>query len=327
VRSFLCVREQYRIGRVIGRGGMATVYEAIGPNGKVAIKRLRDDLVSDAEMWSRFEREALAIRTIDHPNVVALHDFHRTPDGGVCMVLEHVEGVQLSRLIDHGALSIERAIHIVIQICDALEAAHARGIIHRDLKPDNVIVGAGDRVKVLDFGIAKFTERLVPSITLDGHTIGTPHYMSPEQMSARRDLDHRADLYSLGVILFTALTGARPIDAPSLPALIDRVLHAKPARIRSLNPAVPRVIDRLVDRLLSKKPEDRPSSATEVRAILARALRPSIIKRVLMLGVAATIAACIGAAFVPDVQRMQPTRRVATTIWSNASEPIASPLM
>lgn len=270
------VQDRYRIVRKIGEGGMGAVYEGEHTviRRKVAIKCLHAQYATNQEMVNRFQREAMAANTVRHPNIVEVTDMGRFDDGAVFMVLEYLEGSELSGLLTkEGALPLSRVVHIIGQACDALAAAHEHDIVHRDLKPDNIfIVPRGeeqsDFVKILDFGIAKFRESGGAGMTRTGMTMGTPHYMAPEQAQASKDLDHRADIYSLGVILFHCITGQLPYDDESFPMLMVKVVSHPAPRLRSLVPDIPEAIDELVDRMLAKNPALRPSSCKEVKAAL-----------------------------------------------------------
>src|SRR5690606_15585641 len=186
---------------------------------RVAIKLMHRELSSVPEIVQRFEREAHAAAHIDHPHVASCTDFGTLPDGTVFLVLEYVEGRPLSALIEEGPLRLDRALEIALQIALALDAAHTSGIVHRDMKPDNVLLvereGGKDFVKVLDFGIAKVQTAVAGDrpITQVGLVYGTPEYMAPEQ-ALGQEVDARADIYALGVILYELLSGERPYGGP-----------------------------------------------------------------------------------------------------------------
>jgi len=261
---------RYRIDALIGSGGMGAVYRAkhMHMRKAVAVKVLHKEMTAFPEVVARFEREAVAAGRIEHPHVVSASDFGKLEDGSFYLVLEFIEGQSLARLVNKvGALSPLRALRITRQIVEALQAAHAVGIVHRDLKPDNVMLvdkdGDPDFVKVLDFGIAKVkVEETVeqPVLTQIGTVFGTPEYMSPEQ--ARGELvDARADLYTVGVILFEMLSGHSPFKDDDLVVVLTRHLTADPPPLPS---NIEPMISDLVLLLLKKNREERVQSAAEL---------------------------------------------------------------
>jgi len=266
---------RYRIDRLLGSGGMGAVYRAehVLMRKTVALKVLHREMTLVPEVVARFEREAFAASRIDHPNVVAATDFGQLEDGGFYLVLEFVEGRSLRAVLDaEGALAPDRAARIAAQIASALAEAHAQGIVHRDLKPDNVMLierpENPEHVKVLDFGIAKVTANDLagqPALTRFGSVFGTPEYMSPEQAMGTT-VDHRADLYALGVLLYEMLAGETPFHDDDLMALLARQMTAPPPPLPA---SVPPALRAVVDRLLAKRPEERPPSADAVVAALA----------------------------------------------------------
>ena len=261
---------RYRIGKQLGSGGMGAVYlaEHVHMRKVVAVKVLHREMTYMPEVVARFEREAVAAGRIEHPHVAAATDFGRLEDGAFYLVLEYVEGKSLRELLDEGGpLAPEVAAHIAEQIADALSAAHAAGIVHRDLKPDNVMLIQRDAdshfVKVLDFGIAKIELGGTQSqLTQMGSVFGTPEYMAPEQASGT-PVDARADLYTLGIILYEMLTGRTPFAADDLVVILTRQMTAEPAL---LPPEIDPSLAALVMHLLVKDPDQRPQTAGEVLA-------------------------------------------------------------
>jgi serine/threonine protein kinase len=204
---------QYELGGELGRGGMGVVYRAWHKRMErdVAIKIVAPKFASDPAFRDRFEREARTLARLSHPGVVAIHDFGEI--GGICyLVMELVDGVSLRSLLRSGVDS-QQALRIVPQICDALQYAHQQGVVHRDIKPENILVGAGGAVKIADFGLAKLTDPDATHATGTGYAMGTPHYMAPEQLTDPRQVDHRADIFALGVVLYEMLTGELPVGA------------------------------------------------------------------------------------------------------------------
>ena len=270
------VAGRYRVLGLIGTGGMGAVYRAehVHMRKAVALKVLHREFLKVDEVVARFEREAVAAGRIEHPNVVAASDFGKLDDGSFYLVLELVEGPTLRALMEKTRpLPLPRVVKIAQQTLLALGAAHAAGIVHRDLKPDNVMLvpepEGGDRVKVLDFGIARIAapdaSRESAQLTRVGMVMGTVAYMSPEQATGQA-VDERADLYSFGVMLYEMIAGVVPFDAELPSQVLARQLVEEPP---PLPPGTPPVLTKLVFELMEKKPEDRPSSAQEVFERLA----------------------------------------------------------
>jgi len=256
---------RYRIVRLVARGGMGAVYEAEQhPLGrKVAIKVLHHgNNVEGAEFERRFTLEAEALARLNHPHTVTLHDYGQTPGGMYYLVMEYVEGRPLSRLLqDDGPLEPIRCIDLMLQVCRALREAHALGIVHRDLKPSNLLVRRqedGDEVvKVVDFGLVKLTEA-DQSLTLSGMILGSPHCMSPEQVQGL-DVDHRADIYSLGVLMFRSLTGQYPFHGQTTAATMISHVQQPIPRMADVWPdlELPPGLEEVIRRCLSKAPQER----------------------------------------------------------------------
>ena len=266
--------ERYHILKRIGEGGMGRVYlgEHVKMNRQCAIKVMNPALVNDHESATRFAREASSAARIIHPNVAAVFDFGES-EGLVYLVMEFVDGEPLSRILAREApLSVDRAIDLTLQIADGLGAAHELGIIHRDLKPDNILVArtrAGKEVaKVVDFGIAKAMQETVgEALTRTGLVIGTPEFMSPEQLLGD-PIDARSDLYALGCILHLMLTAVPPFEAPTREQMIKRRLAESAPHVQSIDPTLPTSLDRIVERLLARDPAERYGSSAEVRDAL-----------------------------------------------------------
>jgi len=275
----------YRLLALIGRGGMGRVYlaEHVKLGRKVALKLLRPDYAARRESVRRFFQEARAVNTIRHRNIVDVTDLVDLGDGRVFIIMELLSGANLGELMRReGPLPLHRAIGILMQVCDALEAAHREGIVHRDLKPDNIFIldreGERDTVKLLDFGVAKLLYSASvdgdPSLhTVEGAVVGTPAYMSPEQ-AAGSSVDHRSDIYSLGAIMYELFTGQRVFEAKSFGEFVLKHLQEIPVPPRDLRPAanVPPALESVILRCLEKKPENRYKSVAELRADLMKIL-------------------------------------------------------
>jgi len=273
--------ERYRIESLLGEGGMGAVYlaEHVLMRKRFAVKVLHAEMTRMPEMVARFEREAMAAAHIEHPNVAAATDFGKLENGAFFLVLEYIEGTSLRDLIAAGPIGARRGLHIAHQMASALARAHTLGIVHRDLKPENVMLvlrdGDPDFVKVLDFGIAKVPvgdlSRRGPDpqggqvLTQLGMVYGTPEYMAPEQ-ALGQEVDARADLYALGVILFEMLTGVRPFDAETKVALLGMKVTSDPPAMASKNAAVrvPESVEVIVRRLLDKEAKGRFQEAREL---------------------------------------------------------------
>lgn len=263
---------RYRIDKELGTGGMGTVYRAehVHMRKAVAVKILHREMTYLPEVVARFEREAVAAARIEHPNVAAATDFGRLEDGAFYLVLEYLEGQSLRTLLDATSpLSSDIALHVARQIASALSAAHAALVVHRDLKPDNVMLleREGDPffVKVLDFGIAKVELGDNPNpLTQLGSVFGTPEYMAPEQ-AAGTPVDARADLYTLGIILYEMLAGKTPFADSDLVVVLTRQMTAEPP---TLSDAIDPRVRALVARLLAKDPDRRPATAADVVAMI-----------------------------------------------------------
>lgn len=267
------IADRYHVLRKVGEGGMGRVYlaEHVKMGRRVALKVMHEAMSFDRDAVLRFQREASTAAAISHPNIATIYDFGEADNHLIYLAMEFVEGISLGRLIaGTGALPIPRAVALAQQIAAALTAAHSSQVIHRDLKPDNVLVARGadgtEQVKVVDFGIAKTAGRSA-NLTQTGFMVGTPDYMSPEQI-AGGVLDARTDLYSLGCILYEMLTGVRPFAGSPQENLFKRLTEAAP-HPRATNAAIPEALDALVVHSLAREPAQRIASATEFTIALA----------------------------------------------------------
>ncbi len=272
----------YRILKRLGNGGMGEVYEAedLRLERRVALKFLLESLAHDPQARKRFEREARAASSLNHPNICTIYGVEQHDHQSV-IVMELLEGVSLERRIREGPLSIDEVLDFGIQTCDALEAAHAKGIIHRDIKPGNMFIVGRQRMKILDFGLAKVRVRDIAeeleeeeALTLQGTIPGTASYMSPEQLRGE-EIDVRSDLFSFGVVLYEMATGQRPFFGKSRLLTMNAILNAEPAATSKVNPALPAALDAIIARVLEKDREKRFQHAAEICSDLKRVKRES----------------------------------------------------
>jgi eukaryotic-like serine/threonine-protein kinase len=274
------VAERYHILKKLGEGGMGQVYlaEHVKMGRKSALKVMHASMVKDVDAISRFNREAANASRISHPNVAAVYDFGETPDGLIFLAMEFVDGPPLTKLIEQsGALPPTRAADIARQTAEALALAHDMGIVHRDLKPDNIMIArtreGGDLVKVVDFGIAKAAGNAAQKVTKTGLVVGTPEYMSPEQL-AGDSLDGRSDIYSLALVTFNMLTGQLPFPSDSAQESMIMRLTDKPKTLAEMRPAVawPADVQQVMDKALERDVSQRYQTATEFGRDLYRAI-------------------------------------------------------
>jgi TolB-like protein len=263
----------YRLVEKLGEGGMGQVWRArdLKLDRDVAVKFLASDAVADPERRAFFEREAKAVAALSHPNIVTIFAVDEA-EGTSFFTMEYVDGQPLSMLIEPGGVPLDRFLEIAVPLADAVAAAHARGIIHRDLKPQNIMIDAAGTLKVLDFGLARILLAL-PKIlsrdegstaTIDADFAGTIAYMSPEQLRSE-PLDHRTDLFSLGVVLFEWATGRLPFGGRTGPERIAGVLKEEPRSAVEINPRLPSKLDRILRHCLEKEPRYRMASARDLR--------------------------------------------------------------
>lgn len=260
----------YRLIRPLGRGGMGVVYEAVheGVGGRAAIKILRVEIASNPAISERFFDEARAANSVEHPSIIRIFDSGQTEDGLCYLAMEFLDGETLAHRIKLlGRLSVASCIRLSRQVASALSAVHGRGVIHRDLKPENLMVvkdpesPGGERIKVLDFGIARLAEdlRTREGTTESGVVLGTPMYMSPEQCHGAKQVTAHSDVYSLGIIMYKMLAGQAPFVSLGMGALIAMHLTETPQRVETHNAAVPITLSDLISDMLAKSPGDRPS--------------------------------------------------------------------
>jgi serine/threonine protein kinase len=264
----------YRIVEKIGEGGMGVVYRAhderLGRD--VAIKVLPEHLAKDPERRERFEREGRTVSSLNHPNICTLHDIGRH-DGIDFIVMEYIEGETLASRLERGALPLERALQICMQIADGLDKAHRRGIVHRDLKPGNIML-TKDGAKLLDFGLAKLrapdtvvAESALATedkpLTAEGTLLGTVQYMAPEQLEGK-EADARTDVFAFGALLYETITGNKAFEGKSQASLISAIMSSEPRHLSKLQANSPPALDRTVAKCLAKDPEERWQTARDL---------------------------------------------------------------
>jgi serine/threonine-protein kinase len=292
---------KYRVGRLLGEGGMGAVYvaEHLHIGKKLAIKFLHPQFANDAEVVRRFHQEARAAAAVGHKGIIDIHDIGQAVDGSPYLVMELLSGESLHATLDREhRLSVGFAASVAINVLSALAAAHRRGIVHRDIKPDNIFLeqtlASMPSVKLLDFGISKMSELGSTYATRTGMAMGTPHYMAPEQARGESGLDQRVDIWAMGVILYESLTGKLPFDAPNYNAMIVKVLTEAPAPPRQIRPEVPEPLEAVILRALSRDrnaryprcealiesllpfAEDGPSATQDTGVVASTAPAPSI---------------------------------------------------
>ena len=253
---------QYRIVEKLATGGMGVVFKALDQRLErfVALKVLPAPLSTDAGSKRRLLAEAKAASALDHPNIGVVHDIGETPAGRFFIVMAYYEGETLERKNQRGGLAIQDALALPGQIASALAAAHQKGIVHRDVKPSNILIARDGTAKLLDFGIALLTGSKPAT---DGAVVGTVAYMSPEQTRGIT-VDHRTDLWSLGVVLYEMLTGVRPFQADDNDALIHAIRHGRWEPVDRVHSEIPSAVTRILERCLAKDSDDRYRTAEEL---------------------------------------------------------------
>ncbi|MCC7540282.1 MAG: serine/threonine protein kinase [Deltaproteobacteria bacterium] len=279
------VHGRYRVIKRVGAGSMGFIHEVehVVIGRKFALKTLQPAFARDPRAIKRFQREARAAALVGHEGIVSVTDMGLLDDatGTPFLVMELLQGATLGEELEKvGPLTIARAIAVTLSCCSALSAAHKRGIVHRDIKPDNIFLaqdaGRRETVKIVDFGISRVREALglADSHTLAGSVLGTPYYMSPEQFEGKPDVDERADVYALGVVLFQMLAGRVPFEAPNITTLMMQVLTGPPPSLKSLVPSIPDDLDRALQNAMATQREKRTPSmdafADALRPVLAR---------------------------------------------------------
>lgn len=257
------IEGRYLISELVGVGGMANVYKAtdVADGKQVAVKILREEFYENEEFLRRFKNESKAIAMLSHPNIIKVYDVCFTRNIR-CIVMEYVDGITLKEYMEEQKpLGWKETLHFVLQILNALAHAHSRGIVHRDIKPQNVMLLPDASIKITDFGIARFARS--ESRTITDRAIGSVHYISPEQARGEHT-DQRADIYSVGVMLYEMLTGQLPFDADSPVSVALKQIEVKAKSPRSLNPQVPEGLEQITMRAMEKDPEDRYQSAEEM---------------------------------------------------------------
>lgn len=334
---------KFRFIRKLGKGGMASVWLAINTavDREVAIKVIRPEVLKNEDLVARFRSEAKAAGRIEHPHVCEILDFGVGPIGPY-IVMERLQGKNLAQLIrERGSLPPQEAVELVQQALLGLEAAHAEGIVHRDLKPENVFLHepkvGPPIVKLMDFGVAKFTDGSAEITTEHGALLGTPEYMAPEQFQGADQAEVRTDLWAVGAIIFRALTGKHAFKGPTVAATLLLVSHEEPVPIRTIKPEVPQALVDVVARCLSKSIEGRYGSVAELQAALTEALEfeddegptsPTLPKLGPSLPALPDLAKAVGLDKGPDAREPDPAptdsaieRRPTETFQAAGSEP------
>jgi len=266
----------FKVEAFMGAGGMGAVFRArqLSLDREVAVKILLAPLAMEREMLERFQREARAASNIGHPGIVQVIDMGYLPEGPPYMVMELLQGEDLrTKISREGALSAHLAVPLMLQTCDALQAAHEKGIVHRDMKPDNLFLvyrgGAMPTIKILDFGLSKI-KSADRKLTNTGTLLGTPNYMAPEQVRGSDEVDHRADIYAAGIILYEMLTGRIAYDGPSVQSVLVAIMTQDPPPPRALRPDIPPALETVILKAIAREPANRYGSATQMAVDLAR---------------------------------------------------------
>ncbi len=268
--------DRYKIESVLGSGGFGAVFRArhVMMDRQVALKLLHPSAAASDEIRERFIREARTLGKLGHPHIIEIYDCGVTNGGELFLAMQLLEGEDLSERAEKHRLTVDAVVDVTVQVLDALEAAHAAGIVHRDLKPANVYLATQrgqEVVKLLDFGISKLDAGEGTGLTHTGVVMGTPHYMAPELFSGMKGADHRADIYAVGVMLYELFSGGPPHDAASYEQLVVKIATTDPTPLRQKLPSLPEALQQVVEQALRRDPDQRFSSAKEMRTALERA--------------------------------------------------------
>ena len=274
------VADKYRLEEVLGVGGIGVVFggtQAI-TGRPVALKLLQAKHAASPKVVARFFREARALGALDHPNIVQVLDMCRAGDGEVCLVMERLRGEPLTARLKRGRPSLAEAVRLLCPVLDALEEAHSRGFVHRDIKPDNIFLAQerGGRVvpKLLDFGLVKaFSAQERVALTATGSVMGTPSFMSPEQARGQKEVGPPSDLWSMGVLFYTALTWKHPFPGAVGLEMVRALLTTDPVPIREAEPGLPESVATWIDATLRRDPAARPTAKGLREALLSEALQ------------------------------------------------------
>jgi serine/threonine protein kinase len=279
------IKGRYRVIEKLGEGGMAVVYlaEQINVERKAALKILHRQYANDQEFVRRFRQEARLAASLNHPNLITVYDFDQADDGSLFIAMEYLHGKNLKEVIQTGMLDVVKAVGLAIQIAEGLHSAHRAGVIHRDIKPENImVIGGGNEIKLMDFGIARLRETdAATRLTRAGMIMGTPLYMAPEQIEGG-EVTEKTDIYAFGIVLYEMLSGVAPFRAPTPAAILMKHLKEIPPPLRKLRGEIPAAVEKVVSRALEKKPERRPATMAEIveslRSIEARLPRAAVAK-------------------------------------------------
>jgi serine/threonine-protein kinase len=263
---------RYHIRKELGKGSMGVVYEAFDPaiGRSIALKVLKPELMENEAYMSRFLKEAKAAGALSHPGIVIIYD-QGQDHGTVYIVMEYARGETLVDKLKSGPLPAQEVSRLGVQLADALSYAHSKGIVHRDIKPANIILQEGKTVKITDFGIAHIEDPLATLQTQHGEVLGTPAYMSPEQVKGQR-IDNRSDLFSLGIVLYELSTGSRPFSGKTMGEIFRSITEENPQEPLQVNPEIPKPLSRTILKCLEKSPQQRYQKAEDLQKDLEKSL-------------------------------------------------------